>query len=102
MGTTPDASRAGSSLAGHRCGYPMGAVPGDEQAQPEEQPRHLVRVLPFYVGRTEVTRAQLRRFVEATGYEAEGASSTIPAACGAPGGRRPTAVSDVSGGASVA
>ena len=37
-----------------------------------EQPRHHVRITrPFYLGATEVTRGQFKRFVEAEGYQTE-------------------------------
>lgn len=38
----------------------------------DETPRHTVTVEPFFMDSTEVTNAQFRAFVEATGYEAEG------------------------------
>ncbi|TWT97791.1 Serine/threonine-protein kinase pkn1 [Botrimarina colliarenosi] len=37
-------------------------------ARPDEQPIHRVRVDGFWMDRTEVTNAQFREFVEATGY----------------------------------
>lgn len=37
-------------------------------ARPDEQPPHTVRVSGFWMDRTEVTVAQFREFVEATGY----------------------------------
>jgi sulfatase modifying factor 1 len=37
-------------------------------ARPDERPVHPVRVDPFWMDATEVTNAQFRRFVEATGY----------------------------------
>jgi sulfatase modifying factor 1 len=37
-------------------------------ARPDERPVHRVRVDPFWMDATEVTNAQFRRFVEATGY----------------------------------
>src|SRR5262249_1727245 len=40
----------------------------DESAWPEERPAHRVRVDGFWMDRTEVTNAQFRDFVEATGY----------------------------------
>src|SRR5262245_28650264 len=36
---------------------------------PDEKPAHRVRVHGFWMDRTEVTNAQFRAFVEATGYE---------------------------------
>jgi formylglycine-generating enzyme required for sulfatase activity len=39
-----------------------------ESARPEERPAHRVRVDGFWIDRTEVTNAQFRAFVEATGY----------------------------------
>ena len=54
----------------------MVALPGgvfmmgsdDREAWPAERPAHLVRLDPFWVDETEVTNAQFRAFVEATGY----------------------------------
>ena len=40
----------------------------DPEAAPAEQPAHRVRVDGFWMDVTEVTNAQFRRFVEATGY----------------------------------
>jgi formylglycine-generating enzyme len=40
----------------------------EESAWPEEGPAHRVRVGGFWMDRTEVTNAQFRAFVEATGY----------------------------------
>lgn len=37
-------------------------------AQPNETPPHTVRIKGFYMDATEVTNAQFRKFVEATGY----------------------------------
>ncbi len=39
-----------------------------ESAWPEEQPVHRVRVAGFWLDRTEVTNAQFRAFVDATGH----------------------------------
>ena len=41
---------------------------GSERHQPEERFPHLVRVDGFWIDRHEVTNAQFREFVEATGY----------------------------------
>jgi len=44
----------------------------DEDADDDEKPRHTVRITrPFYLGTTEVTVGQFRRFVEATRYRTE-------------------------------
>lgn len=40
----------------------------NEQASKDEYPKHEVRVSPFWMDVTEVTNAQFRKFVEATGY----------------------------------
>jgi formylglycine-generating enzyme required for sulfatase activity len=41
---------------------------GNEHGAPDERPVHEVTVSGFWMDRTEVTNAQFRRFVEATGY----------------------------------
>ncbi|NCI46186.1 formylglycine-generating enzyme family protein [Sediminibacterium soli] len=40
----------------------------NDQADPDELPKHRVRVSPFYIDITEVTNAQFGAFVKATGY----------------------------------
>lgn len=46
--------------------YDMG---GDNvQASADEYPKHKVKVSPFYMDETEVTNAQFKMFVDATGY----------------------------------
>lgn len=40
----------------------------NEQADNDELPKHTVQVSPFYIDVTEVTNAQFREFVNATGY----------------------------------
>ncbi len=40
----------------------------NNQASADEYPKHKVTVKPFYIDVTEVTNAQFRKFVEATGY----------------------------------
>ncbi|HNW60624.1 MAG TPA: formylglycine-generating enzyme family protein [bacterium] len=47
--------------------YAMGDTFGDGDS--DEQPVYTVRVGAFYLGKSEVTVAQFRRFVEATGYQ---------------------------------
>jgi sulfatase modifying factor 1 len=46
--------------------FMMGA--DNEQARPDEYPKHKVKVASFWMDATEVTNAQFREFVEATGY----------------------------------
>jgi formylglycine-generating enzyme required for sulfatase activity len=63
---------------GPKAGDPSGMVwiPGGEftmgtdsaWGRPEEKPAHRVRVGGFWMDRTEVTNAQFREFVQATGY----------------------------------
>lgn len=40
----------------------------NDQASEDEYPKHRVTVQPFYMDATEVTNAQFRKFIEATGY----------------------------------
>ncbi len=40
----------------------------NDQASADEYPKHKVQVSPFYMDITEVTNAQFKRFVDATGY----------------------------------
>jgi len=40
----------------------------NEQADPDEFPKHEVKVAGFWMDATEVTNAEFRKFVEATGY----------------------------------
>ena len=47
--------------------FTMGSV--DDQAKDEEGPTYQVKVSGFYMDETEVTNAQFRAFVEATGYQ---------------------------------
>lgn len=46
----------------------MGAVEGDTLAREDEKPRHKVRLGGFWMDETEVTNAQFRAFIKATGY----------------------------------
>lgn len=41
---------------------------GSEEGQPDEQPRHQVALDGFWIDTTEVTNAQFKQFVDATGY----------------------------------
>jgi formylglycine-generating enzyme required for sulfatase activity len=50
----------------------MGSPGWDKDANDDEKPQHMVRITrPFYLGATEVTVGQFRRFVEKTGYRTE-------------------------------
>ncbi|MBX3366910.1 MAG: formylglycine-generating enzyme family protein [Phycisphaeraceae bacterium] len=46
--------------------FTMGST--DPLARPDEQPPHTVKLSGFWIDRTEVTNAQFRAFIEATGY----------------------------------
>jgi sulfatase modifying factor 1 len=48
--------------------FVMGAPEGDPEARADEYPAHRVRVDGFWMDETEITNAQFRAFVEATGY----------------------------------
>ena len=47
----------------------QGAKEGDVYAMEREKPAHLVSVEGFFIDKTEVTNAQFKKFVEATGYK---------------------------------
>jgi formylglycine-generating enzyme required for sulfatase activity len=52
--------------------FRMGSPDGDDQALADEKPQHPVQITqPFYLGVTEVTRGQFRRFVHEVGYQTE-------------------------------
>jgi formylglycine-generating enzyme required for sulfatase activity len=48
--------------------FMQGAIPEDKMAMPHEKPAHKVAVDGFFMDITEVTNAQYKRFVDATGY----------------------------------
>ena len=48
--------------------FTQGAVAGDALALPREKPAHPVAVDGFFIDKTEVTNAQFKKFVDATGY----------------------------------
>ncbi len=89
--------------------FQMGCVPDDRQCQPEEKPRHPVKIAKgFWMGRTPVTVQAYRRFTEAnrqkmpkaSGYNSNWKFETYPmfnvswndanAFCKWAGGRLPT------------
>jgi formylglycine-generating enzyme required for sulfatase activity len=51
--------------------FPMGSPADEKEANDDEKPQHQVRISAFYLGVTEVTRGQFRRFVDETGYRTE-------------------------------
>lgn len=61
----PDSSTTGMVLITGGL-FSMGG--DNEQAEGDEYPKHDVSVRSFYMDQTEVTNAQFRKFVEATGY----------------------------------
>ena len=48
--------------------FMQGAVPQDKMAMMHEKPQHPVSVDGFFIDATEVTNAQFKKFVKATGY----------------------------------
>lgn len=73
---SPDRSRPDSLSSANINTNGMVLIPGgtfmmgadNEQARPDEYPKHKVSLDPFWMDATEVTNAQFREFVEATGY----------------------------------
>ena len=51
--------------------FMIGSPESDAIGQANESPQHLVTMKAFAMGRTEVTVAQFRQFVEATGYKTD-------------------------------
>ena len=51
--------------------FTMGSGAQDRDAEDDEKPAHLVSLDGFWIGRTEVTNEQYRRFVDAGGYDNE-------------------------------
>jgi sulfatase modifying factor 1 len=51
--------------------FQMGSPDDDKDTNNDEKPQHEVRISAFYLGVTEVTRGQFRRFVDETGYKTE-------------------------------
>lgn len=62
---------------------------GDNRTYPEERPTEQVKLSGFWIDRHEVTNAQFRRFVEATGYVTMAERGLDPAACHRVGYQRP-------------
>jgi sulfatase modifying factor 1 len=66
----PDTGNARTSHAGMvwvpAGNFRMGA--DNQQAEPDEYPKHSVTVDGFWIDKTEVTNAQFEKFVKATGY----------------------------------
>ena len=54
----------------------MGSELPPAQSDTDEHPRHRVHVKPFYMGKSEVTVAQFRRFVDETGYRTDAERGT--------------------------
>lgn len=66
-GAAPGVARDGSELLL----IPAGAfVMGSDEGSPDQSPRRVVDLPAFYVGRTEVTNRQFRRFLQAAGRPA--------------------------------
>jgi sulfatase modifying factor 1 len=83
LALAPCAALAGEKLCGGYAGLPESSgltagmvkiaggsfTMGDDDQRPEERRAHPVTVSHFWIDRHEVTNAQFRRFVEATGYQ---------------------------------
>ncbi|MEO5947291.1 MAG: formylglycine-generating enzyme family protein [Chitinophagaceae bacterium] len=71
-----DSSGNGIQFNGDSSADGMLLIPGgifemggdNEQASPDEYPKHKVQLSTFYIDITEVTNAQFKKFVDATGY----------------------------------
>jgi serine/threonine-protein kinase len=53
-------------------------VVGRSNEDPLEGPEHTVELAPFYMDRTEVTNAEYKRFIDATGHKAPWTDGTFP------------------------
>jgi formylglycine-generating enzyme required for sulfatase activity len=68
-GATKLLGRTGITLVYVPAGeFLMGSADSDTDAQSDEKPQHAVHLDAYWIGQTEVTNAQYRRFVEAGGY----------------------------------
>jgi sulfatase modifying factor 1 len=52
--------------------FTMGGLEGDREARPDEYPAHNVQVTGFWMDATEITNAEFKKFVDATGYVTTG------------------------------
>ncbi len=72
-GTTRTLEESGITLVYVPAGeFMMGSAADDSEATDREKPAHLVYLDAYWIGQTEVTNAQYRRFVEAGGYSKRG------------------------------
>ena len=49
----------------------MGSTEGEDMTRANESPQHTIDLAEFYIGKHEVTNAQYRAFVQATGHKGE-------------------------------
>lgn len=76
FGGAADSNSASVGYGGDSTSKGMVLIPGgeflmggdNEQASADEYPKHKVKVAPFWMDATEVTNAQFKEFVDATGY----------------------------------
>ena len=59
----------------------MGTPAGDSERDDDELPQRLVRLKPFALGKTEVTVAQWREFVRASGYQTQAERNFLAPGC---------------------
>jgi formylglycine-generating enzyme required for sulfatase activity len=68
-GATKVLEKAGITLVYVPAGeFLMGSPDNDSEADADEKPQHRVYLNGFWIGRTEVTNGQYRRFIDAGGY----------------------------------
>jgi formylglycine-generating enzyme required for sulfatase activity/tRNA A-37 threonylcarbamoyl transferase component Bud32 len=74
-GDTPRKKEDTSNLEIEMVAIPGGTFQmGSDSGEADEKPVHNVTVSPFYMGKTEVTVGQWKKFVEASGYRSEAES----------------------------